>query len=91
MLTPLRETGYLSFFFLQYIIIVKATKYKLRRTAKRKTTLGHQNKSNKELSRIMYKLKRITKNLSKNELNKIIKMQNLSLLKITKICRGKIY
>ena len=64
--------------------MVKATEYKLRRTAKRKAILGHQNKSNKELSRIIYKLKRITENLSKNELNKITKMQNLSLNKLKK-------
>ena len=64
--------------------MVKATEYKLRRTAKRKAILGHQNKSNKELLRIIYKLKRITENLSKNELNKITKMQNLSLNKLKK-------
>ena len=71
MLTPLGETGYLSFLvFLQYIIMVKATEYNLRRTAKRKGILGHQNKSNKELLRIIYKLKRITENLFRNGLKK---------------------
>ena len=62
--------------------MVKATEYNLRRTAKRKGILRHENKSNKELLRITYKLKRITENLSKNEFNKITKMQNLSLNKL---------
>ena len=59
--------------------MAKAIEYKLRRTAKRKGILGHQNKSNKELLRIIYKLKRITGNLFRNGLKKIIKMPNLSL------------
>ena len=67
------------FFFLQYIIIAKPTEYKLRKTVKRKGIIGHQNESNKELLRIICKLKRITENLSRNEFNKIIKMPNLSL------------
>ena len=67
--------------------MVKATEYNLRRTAKRKGILGHQNKSNKELLRIIYKLKRITENLSRNEFNKIIKMPNLSLNELKKIER----
>ena len=64
--------------------MVKATEYKLRRTANRKGIIGYQNKSDKELLRIIYELKRITENLSKNELNKIPKMQNLSLNKLKK-------
>ena len=67
--------------------MVKATEYNLRRTAKRKGILGHQNKSNKELLRIIYKLKRITENLFRNELKKIIKMPNLSLNDLKKIER----
>ena len=67
--------------------MAKATRYNLRRRAKRKGILGHQNKSNNELLRIIYKLKHITENLSKNELNKITKMQNLSLNKLKKIER----
>ena len=70
MLTPLGETGYLSFLvFLQYIIMVKATEYNLRRTAKRKAILGHQNNSNKELD----KLKKIDRmnNLSLNALEQM--------------------
>ena len=58
------------FVFLQYIIMAKATEYNLRRTVKRKGILGHQNRSNKELLRIIYKLKRITENLSRNGLKK---------------------
>ena len=42
--------------------MVKATEYNLRKTAKRKGILGHQNKSNKEL------LRRITENLYRNGL-----------------------
>ena len=41
----------------------------------------------KELLRIIFKLKHITENLSRNGLNKIIKMQNLSLNKLKKIER----
>ena len=59
--------------------MAKATEYNLRRTAKRKGIFGHQNKANKELLRIIYKLKRITGNLFRNGLKKIIKMPNLSL------------
>ena len=67
--------------------MVKVTKYKLRKTAKNKGIMGYQNKSNKKLLRILNKLKRITENLSRNELNKIIKMQNLSLNELRKIER----
>ena len=70
-----------------HIIIVKLTKYKLRKTAKNKGIIGCQNKPKKELLRIIYKLKRITENLSRNELNKIVKMQNLSLNELKKIER----
>ena len=59
--------------------MVKPTEYKLRETIKKKGIKGYQNKPNKELLRIIYKLKPITENLSRNGLNKITKMQNLSL------------
>ena len=59
--------------------MVKATEYNLRRTAKRKGIIGHQNKSNKELLRTIYKLKRINERLSSNGLSKIMKLPNLSL------------
>ena len=67
--------------------MAKAIEYKLRRTAKRKGILGHQNKSNKELLRTIYKLKCITGNLFRNGIRKIIKMPNLSLNDIKKIER----
>ena len=57
--------------------MVKVNEYKLRKTAKNKGIIGHQNKPKKELLRIIYKLKRITDNLFRNGLNKITKMQNL--------------
>ena len=77
---------YIYLYIYIYIITVKGTEYNLRRTAKRKRILGHQNKSNKELLRITYKLKRITGNLSRNGLKKI-KMPNLSLNDFKKIER----
>ena len=65
--------------------MVKITEYKLRKTAKNKGIVGYQNKPKKELLRIIYKLKRITENLSRNGLNKITKMQNLKLKKIERM------
>ena len=70
-----------------YIIMVKVTEHKLRKTSKNKGIIGYQNKPKKELLRIIYKLKRITENLSRNGLNKIVEMQNLSLNKLKKIER----
>ena len=67
--------------------MVKITEYKLRKTAKNKGIIGYQNKPKKELLRIIYKLKRITENLSRNGLKKIVKMQNLSLNELKKIER----
>ena len=49
--------------------------------------MGYQNKPNKELLTIIYKLKCITENLLRNGLNKIIKMPNLSLNELKKIER----
>ena len=43
----------------------------------------------KELLRIIFKLKRITENLSRNGLNKIIKMQDLSLNELKKNRKNK--
>ena len=65
--------------------MVKITKNKLRLTAKNKGIKDYQNMSNKKLLRTLYQLKHITKNLSKNEYNKIIKMQNLSLNELKQI------
>ena len=44
--------------------MVKVNEYKLRETAKNKDIIGYQNKQKKELLSIIYKLKRITDNLS---------------------------
>ena len=43
----------------------------------------------KELLRIIFKLKHITENLSRNGFNKIIKMQNLSLNELKKNRKNK--
>ena len=57
------------FFFLQHIIMAKATEYKLKKKKKkRKGIMGHQNKPNKELLTIIYKLKCITENLLRSGL-----------------------
>ena len=62
--------------------MVKVTEYKLRKTAKNKGIIGLigflQN---------IYKLKRIYDNLSRNEFNKITRMQNFSLNELKKIER----
>ena len=75
---------YTNFFSSENIIVIKVTEYKLRKTAKKEGIIGYQTKLNKELLRIIYKLKPITENLSRNKLNKITKMQNLSLNKLRK-------
>ena len=49
--------------------MVKVTKTKLRLTAKNKGIKDYQNILKKKLLRTLYKLKRITKNLSENEYN----------------------
>ena len=67
--------------------MVKPTENKVKKAAKNKDIIGYQNKPKKELLRIIYKLKRITENLSRNGLNKIVKMQNLSLNELKKIER----
>ena len=65
--------------------MVRITKNKLRLTAKNKGIKDYQNMSNKKLLRTLYKLKRITENLSKNGLNKILKIENLSLNELKQI------
>ena len=67
--------------------MVKLTEYKLRETAKNKGIIGYQNRPKKELLRIIYELKRITDKLSRNGLNKIVKIQKLSLNELKKIER----
>ena len=64
--------------------MVKPTENKVKKAAKNKDIIGYQNKPKKELLRIIYKLKRITENLSRNGLNKIIKIPNLSLNELKK-------
>ena len=65
--------------------MVRITEYKLRKTAKNKGIIGYQNKTKKELLRIIYKLKHITGRVSSYGFNKIVKMQNVSLDKLKKI------
>ena len=67
--------------------MAKVTKYKLRKTAKNKGTIGYQNKSEKELLQSIYKLKRIYDNLLRNGFSKITRMQNFSLNELKKIER----
>ena len=67
--------------------MVKLTEYKLRETAKNKGIIGYQNRPKKELLQIIYKLKRITDKLSRNGLNKIVKIQKVSLNELKKIER----
>ena len=67
--------------------MVIVNEHKLRKASKDKGIIGYQNKPKKELLRIIYKLKRITENLPRNGLNKIVEMQNLSLNKLKKIER----
>ena len=55
--------------------MVKIAENKLRLAAKNKGIKDYQNMSKKKLLRTLYKLKRITENLSqKNGLNKIVKI-----------------
>ena len=58
--------------------MVKMTENKLRIIAKNKGIKNYLNMSREKLLSTLDKLDRITKNLSKYELNKIAKMQNLS-------------
>ena len=61
--------------------MVKITKNKLRETVKNIGIKDYQNMSNKKLLRTLYKLKRITENLSKNALNKIFRKNRKSFAK----------
>ena len=67
--------------------MVKITENKLRLTAKNKGIKDYQNISKRKLLSTLYKLKHISKILSKNGLNKIVKMQNLSLNEFEQIKR----
>ena len=59
--------------------MVKLTKYKLRQIARNRGIKNSQNMSREKLLSTLDKLESITKNLSKNGLKQIVKMQNLSL------------
>ena len=65
--------------------MIKMTENKLRLTAKNKDIKNYQNMSKEKLLSALDKLKSITENLSKNEVNKIAKMQNLSLNELEQI------
>ena len=67
--------------------MVKITENKLRLIAKNKGIRDYQNMSKEKLLSTLDKLKRITRNLSKNGLKKILKMQNLSLNKLEQVKR----
>ena len=59
--------------------MVKMTENKLKIIAKNKGVKNYQNMSKEELTSALDKLKSINENLSRNELKKIVKIQNLSL------------
>ena len=67
--------------------MVKLTKYELRLIAKNRGINRYLNKSREKLLSTLNKLGRITKNLSKYGLNKIAKIQNLSLNDLEQIER----
>ena len=55
------------------------TENKLKIIAKNKGVKNYKNMSKEELTSALDKLKSINENLSRNELKKIVKIQNLSL------------
>ena len=59
--------------------MVRLTKYELGLITKNRGINNHQNMSREKLLSSIDKLEHITENLSKYGLNKIVKMQNLSL------------
>ena len=59
--------------------MVKLTKYELRLIAKSRGINDYINMSTEKLLSTLHKLERITEDLSKYRLNKIVKIQNLSL------------
>ena len=67
--------------------MVKLTKYELRLTARNRGIKNYLNMSREKLLSTLDKSERITENLSKNGLNKIVKMQNLSLNELEQIER----
>ena len=67
--------------------MVKSTEYKQREAVKDNGTKDYKNMSKEKLLSTYDTIKRITENLSRNGLNKIAKMQNLSLNQLEKIER----
>ena len=67
--------------------MVKLTKYELRLIARNRDIKNYQSMSREKLLSTPDKSERIAKNLSKNGLNKILKMQNLSLNELEQIER----
>ena len=67
--------------------MVKLNKYKLRLIARNRGIKNYQNMSREKLLSTLDKSEHITENLSKNGLNKIVKMQNLSLNELEQIER----
>ena len=67
--------------------MVKPTEYKLGETVKNNGTKDFKNMSEERLLSTNDAINRITENLSRNRLNKIVKMQNLSLNQLEKIER----
>ena len=77
----------INFFLLEYIKMLSLTKYELGLIAKNRGINNHQNMSREKLVSTLDKLEHITENLSKYGLNKIVKMQNLSLNELEQIER----
>ena len=67
--------------------MVKLTTHELRLIAGKRGIKNYQNMSREKLLSTLDKSERITENLSKNGLNKIVKMQNLSLNELEQIER----
>ena len=67
--------------------MVKLTKNELRLIARNRGIKNYTNMSREKLLSTLDKSERITENLSKNGLNKIVKMQNLSLNELEQIER----
>ena len=72
------------FFSSDHIIMVKTTEYKQRETVKNSSIKDYKNMPKERLLSTYDTINRITKNLSGNGLNKITKMQNLSLNQLEK-------
>ena len=67
--------------------MVKLTKYELRLNVRNRGINNYLNMSRKKLLSTLDKLDRISENLSKKGLNKIVKMQNFSLNELEQIKR----